>query len=245
MKNERTGYQRKIVKETLFSSYLREERDLIIYLPPGYQETATYPVIYCQDGEQFFNFGRIATQATELILEQNMQPPIIVGVEVNAPLRNDDYHPLGDRHPYYCQFFIEEMLPFIEDLYPVRTKAQDRILAGDSLGATVSLHIALNEPKLFTNLISLSGAFYEATQQRIAQCEDLSWLHTYMLIGLQETDVKTDHGSYNFLELNRMTKQLMEQKNAHLHYIEKDGTHLWRFWQQELPDALMYFLSSP
>ncbi len=47
-------YKRTIVKEDLHSTFLEERRSLRVYLPPGYSELLTYPVIYCQDGEQFF-----------------------------------------------------------------------------------------------------------------------------------------------------------------------------------------------
>lgn len=238
------NYKRTIVKKTMRSSFLHEERNLYIYLPPGYQEILSYPVIYCQDGEQFFNFGRIATQATGLILEHNMQPPIIVGIEVNAKMRNADYHPLGERHQAYCSFFTDEMLPFIETSFPVRTEPDERILAGDSLGAAVSLHLALNKPKLFHKIISLSGAFYEASRQHIMVQSDLTRLHMYMVIGLQETQVRTDHGLYDFLTLNRLMKHSLEQKNVQLHYVENEGKHIWGFWQQEIPGALLHFLKA-
>lgn len=46
--------------------------------PPGYNEVLSYPVVYCQDGEEFFNFGRIATLAGQLIVEEDVEPFIIV-----------------------------------------------------------------------------------------------------------------------------------------------------------------------
>lgn len=237
------NYKRTIVRKSIRSSFLQEDRELSIYLPPGYQELLTYPVIYCQDGEQFFNFGRIATQATRLILEEDMQPVIIVGVHVNPAQRNADYHPLGERHEAYCRFFTDEMLPFIENEYPVRSDARERILAGDSLGGAVSLHLALNQAKLFQRVLSLSGAFYEPSLQAVSSQKDCSWLDLWMVVGLQETEVKTDHGIYHFLQQNRDMKQLLEQKNAILHYSEQDGQHIWGFWQQQLPAALQYFLN--
>lgn len=80
--NDQRYYKRIIIKEKVESKYLGESRTAIIYLPPGYNELLTYPVVYCQDGEQFFNFGRIATQATRLILDENIEPMIIIGVEM-------------------------------------------------------------------------------------------------------------------------------------------------------------------
>ena len=66
MSDDSRFYKRTIVKDEVTSVLLGENRSLRIYLPPGYNELLSYPVIYCQDGEQFFNFGRIATTLTRL-----------------------------------------------------------------------------------------------------------------------------------------------------------------------------------
>ncbi|OCT14995.1 enterochelin esterase [Paenibacillus pectinilyticus] len=243
MSDDSRLYQRTIVKDEVTSDLLGENRSLRIYLPPGYNELLSYPVIYCQDGEQFFNFGRIATTLTRLILDEDLEPAIVVGVDVNNVNRTSEYAPEGERHDRYCQFFAEELLPYVESRYPIRADRTERILAGDSLGGTVSLHLALDYPSLFCRVISLSGAFFDITRERIKQVDDLSWLEIYMLIGLDETDVTTERGTFDFVRENQLTQTFLQDKNTALHYIEKPGKHIWGFWQVELPAALHYFLS--
>jgi enterochelin esterase-like enzyme len=235
-------YQRTVIKEELSSSILGASRTLRIYLPPGYNELLSYPVIYCQDGEQFFNFGRIATTLTRFILDEGLEPAIVVGVDVVTAVRTSEYAPEGSNFSAYCRFFAEELLPFIESRYPVRTDRTERILAGDSLGGTVSLHLALDYPSLFCRVISLSGAFFGKTRERLAKEDDLSWLELFMLIGTEETEVTTERGTFNFLQENRKARDILEQKKTALLYTEKPGTHIWGFWQLELPAALHYFL---
>lgn len=242
MSDDTRLYKRTIVKDEVTSELLGENRSLRIYLPPGYNELLSYPVIYCQDGEQFFNFGRIATTLTRLILDEDLEPAIVVGVDVNNANRTSEYAPEGERHDRYCQFFAEELLPYVESRYPVRTERTERILAGDSLGGTVSLHLALDYPSLFCRVISLSGAFFDITRERIKQEDDLSWLEIYMLIGLDETDVTTERGTFDFVRENRLTQTFLEEKKATLLYIEKPGKHIWGFWQVELAATLHYFL---
>jgi len=235
-------YKRTIVKDELASSHLGENRPLRIYLPPGYNELLSYPVIYCQDGEQFFNFGRIATTLTRCILDEGLEPAIVVGVDVDVKTRTSEYAPEGARHDAYCRFFAEELLPYIESKYPTRSDRTERILAGDSLGGTVSLHLALDYRSLFCRVISLSGAFFDLTRSRLEREDDLSWLELYMLIGLDETDVTTERGTFDFVRENRETMAVLERKKATLHYLEKPGKHIWGFWQGELDAALTYFL---
>lgn len=241
--NEPVFLKRTIVKKTLWSSYLNEERRLRIYLPPGYNEAMSYPVVYCQDGEEFFNFGRIATIAGQLQQENQVTPFIIVGVEVNVPVRTEEYAPFGSRFKAYLSCFAEEIIPFIEHNYAVSRVPEGRIVAGDSLGGSVSLHLALAYPGIFTRVLSLSGAYYPQSRELIAAEDDLSWLQINMVVGLQETEFQTDTGIYNFVQMNRDTKKLLEERGATVDYREKDGRHLWGFWQKELPESLLYFLN--
>lgn len=236
--------KRTILKETVKSGYLPEgERQLRIFLPPGYNELLSYPVVYCQDGEDFFNFGRVATTATKLILDEGLEPFIIVGVDVDKTYRTDEYAPDGSRHSAYLRFFAEELLPFVEERYPVRTEPEDRLLAGDSLGGSVSLHIALEYPQLFTRVMSLSGAYFASSLAVIDRHYDLEWLDIFMIVGLQETEYETtDRGVHDFVALNRGAKALLEHKGARVHYEEKEGKHQWGFWQKEIPAALSYFI---
>jgi enterochelin esterase-like enzyme len=215
-----------------------------VYLPPGYDELLTYPVVYCQDGEQFFNYGRIATTANRLILDGELEPFIIVGVDVNMDRRTDDYAPEGNRFTEYMRFFVDEMLPHIEQKYAVRDHAEQRILAGDSLGGTVSLHLALQHRKLFHRVLSLSGAFLASTQNALAEEQDLSWLRIYQLIGTEETEVKTNRGVFDFLAANRTVRTMLEERKADLLYEEKPGEHLWGFWQKELEAGLRWLLGN-
>ncbi|MBP1999817.1 enterochelin esterase-like enzyme [Paenibacillus shirakamiensis] len=235
--------KRTINKEEIDSTFLGEKRNLRVYLPPGYNEVLSYPVIYCQDGEEFFNYGRIATLANQLILDEDFEPFIIVGIEVDVKVRSSEYTPSGSRNEDYVSCVIEEIIPFVERNYPVRRHAQDRILAGDSLGGSISLQLALKRPDLFSKIISLSGAFYSGIQHMVAAEDDLSSLSLYMIVGLQERDYETDSGVYDFVDLNRKTRDLLLKRGAQIKYDEKDGKHLWGFWQKELGAALTYFLT--
>ncbi|MCG7407142.1 esterase family protein [Paenibacillus sp. ACRRX] len=235
--------KRTVVKHEIACPLLASgSRPVRVYLPPGYQAVLSYPVVYCQDGEDFFNFGRIATIANKLILDEDIEPFIIVGVDVDKKIRTEEYSPDGELFESYTRSFAEYIVPAIEKLYPVRTDWTNIIVAGDSLGGTVSLHLALLYPEKFRQIISLSGAYYAASQAIITEQRDLSWLHLFMIVGLQETAFDTDRGTFNFVELNRQARSLFADRAANFHYEELDGKHQWGFWQQHIPQALRFFL---
>ncbi|BBI33682.1 alpha/beta hydrolase [Cohnella abietis] len=236
-------FKRTIHKHEVPSQFLPEgSRSIRVYLPPGFQQWISYPVIYCQDGEDFFNFGRIATHSQKLILEQGWDSFIIVGVDVDKKLRTSEYTPDGDRYSLYTRFFAEELIPWTESHYPVRDVPDQRLLIGDSLGGAVSVSLAVAYPTLFSRVVSLSGAFYDVYTAQIEQVSSLEYLKVWMLVGLQENEFATDRGTFDFVELNRNCKQLLDSKGAKSFYVEKDGEHKWGFWQNELPEALAAFL---
>ncbi len=235
--------RRTVVKHAVRSAHLPEGvRHTRVFLPPGYQETVSYPAVYCQDGEEFFNFGRIATIAQKLILEDDWEPFVVVGVDVDLKHRTSEYKVGGARYESYIRFFAEELLPDIEKHFSVRRAADGRVLAGDSLGASVSLSLALSYPDLFHRILSLSGAYYDVFQEQLADYVNLKWLNVWMIVGLQETAFRNDQGVFDIVAMNRRMKQLLEAGGANLIYIEKDGDHKWGFWQQELPGALAAFV---
>lgn len=236
-------FKRTIHKHDIPSHYLPEgNRTIRVYLPPGFQAWISYPVVYCQDGEDFFNFGRIATHAQRLIIEEGWEPFIIVGVDVDKSLRTSEYTPDGDRYSSYTQFFVNELIPWVESHYPVRNDRDQRILAGDSLGGAVSISLAVTYPALFSNILSLSGAFYDIYGKQLQQAPSLEHLRVWMIVGLQENAFVTDRGTFDFVELNRNAKKLLEDKGAKVYYVEKDGEHKWGFWQKEIPDGLAAFI---
>ncbi|MGB0089300.1 MAG: alpha/beta hydrolase-fold protein, partial [Planifilum fulgidum] len=138
--------KRTIIREELSSKYLGETRLLQIYLPPGYSDENRYPVLYLQDGTDYLTLGRIATQTNQLIAEGRIHPPIIVMIPVDKARRNEEYAPGGDRFEAYGRFVADEVLPRVESRFAARQEPGGRVIGGSSLGATVSLHMALDFP---------------------------------------------------------------------------------------------------
>ncbi|MDF2679069.1 MAG: enterochelin esterase [Brevibacillus sp.] len=237
--------KRTIIKEEVPSIHVDTPRSVKVYLPPGYNELLSYPVVYCQDGNDFFTMGRIATIANQLILEEGIEPFLIVGVSVERSKRTSEYSPAGSRNAAYKRFFTEELLPFIEERYPVRRDPSSRVLAGDSLGGTVSLHLALDRPDVFPRVLALSGAFFQPTLDQLSGTTSLSWLNIWMVVGLDELAVQTHMGTFDFVQWNRTAKEMLESRQAILSYREKPGDHIWGLWQKELPDGLRYFFPAP
>lgn len=236
-------YTRRVIEShDLYSSQLSEERTIKVFLPPNYDSSQRYPVLYCHDGNEFFTHGRIATIANQLIAEGQLRPLLIVGVAVKLSRRTDDYAPDGERHDAYARFVFDTCIPFVEETYSVHP--HQRSMAGISLGAAVTMELYLRHPDRLPRLLLFSGAYYETVLQHVRQEPSLKQLQAFMVVGRQETEVVTPYGPYDFYRLNQTMRDVLRIRGVNLEYQEADGTHIWGFWQKQLPTALRWLESS-
>jgi predicted alpha/beta superfamily hydrolase len=159
------------------SRFLSTPRDLVVYVPPGYDESPDlrYPVFYLQDGQNLFdpstafmgNDWHADITADELIREGQVEPVILVGIYNTGVRRISEYTPTRD--PYtrkggkaarYAQMMAREVKPYIDHEYRTRKRACDAAVGGSSLGALVSLIAALEYPKVFGKIALLSPSVW-------------------------------------------------------------------------------------
>ena len=159
------------------SEHLPDARDVIVYLPPGYNEDSgrTYPVLYLHDGQNLFD-GRtsfvegrtwqVREHADAAILAREVEPLVIVGIFNTGERRLAEYTP--DRNPQqgggeadaYGSLLIEDLMPWIARRYRVRTDRDSTGLGGSSLGGLVTLYLALRQPQAFGRLAILSPSVW-------------------------------------------------------------------------------------
>jgi enterochelin esterase-like enzyme len=169
-----TGQLRK--HECLRSRVLRNQRDLVVYLPPGYDDEPwrRYPVLYMQDGQNLFDrataFGgvdwNIQGAADPLIHSGDVEPLIIVGIYNAGKSRIPEYTPTkapklgGGRADRYAKFLLQEVMPFVQDQYRTLADSSATGIGGSSLGGLVSLYIGLKDPQTFGKIAALSPSVW-------------------------------------------------------------------------------------
>jgi len=159
------------------SSYLPEQRDLIVYVPPGYEREPErkYPVLYLHDGQNLFD-GRTSfipgrtwamrEQADEAIKAGEVEPLVIVGIYNTGDRRLAEYtHERnwqmgGGEADEYGLMLTRELMPWIASQYRVRTEREQTGVGGSSLGGLVSLFLGLRHPEVFGALALLSPSVW-------------------------------------------------------------------------------------
>ena len=162
--------------EQFRSRFLRNTRDLIVYVPPGYddQPFTRFPVLYMQDGQNLFDratsFGgqdwNVHGAADHMIGIGAVQPLIIVGIYNAGKSRIHEYTPVkspklgGGRADRYAKFLIEEVMPFVQREYRVNSDPRVTGLGGSSLGGLLALYLGLKHPQVFGKIAALSPSVW-------------------------------------------------------------------------------------
>ncbi|MFZ0636959.1 MAG: alpha/beta hydrolase-fold protein [Candidatus Acidiferrales bacterium] len=159
------------------SRILRNERDILVYLPPGYddQPGRHFPVLYMQDGQNLFDpntsfikdmYWRVGETADALIGAGAIQPLIIVGIYNLGKRRAGEYTPVkmprlgGGRAEKYTKMLLQELKPWVESKYRVQSGAAHTGMAGSSLGGLYTLYAGLRFPNVFGKLAALSPSVW-------------------------------------------------------------------------------------
>lgn len=173
------GYEHpRLHKHARFRSrVLRAERDVTVYVPPGYEEDArrAYPLLILQDGQNLFDpetafirgrTWRMAETADAAIEAGEVEPLVIAGVANGGERRLAEYTPSrdwkmggGDANKY-GDMLMRELLPFLRAQYRLRSGREEVGIGGSSLGGLVSLWLGLEHPETFGKLAVLSPSVW-------------------------------------------------------------------------------------
>jgi predicted alpha/beta superfamily hydrolase len=158
------------------SRYLSTPRDIVVYLPPGYDTgNQYYPVLYLQDGQNLFDPAtaflgqdwQADVTADRLILNGTIEPIILVGVYNTGVRRISEYTPTrdprrrkGGKGDRYAQMLARELKPFIDSEYRTKRSGMQTGVGGSSLGGLVSLAAGLLYPRVFGKLAVISPSVW-------------------------------------------------------------------------------------
>ncbi len=162
------AHEHRLTSQAVGDSFVIQVR-----LPENSTPQATrYPVLYVLDADYWF--GAASDTAAYLTMMQESPAMIVVGIAYGGSRRDwfqkraRDYTPkprfdddraklpLAGHADQFQQFLTAELFPFIEKTYAAR--ADDRTLAGYSLGGLFALHTLFTRAELFQNYIILAPA---------------------------------------------------------------------------------------
>jgi len=148
------GVRQGTLEERLFESKaLRGPRKVTVYLPARYRPQRRYPLLVVHDGSDFLRFSQMQTVLDNLIQRLEIPPLVVALVDPGDRLR--EYA----ASPAHARFLNEELVPKLEEHYPLVGAPEGRGLLGASFGAVASFATAWRKPRFYGKLLLLSGSF--------------------------------------------------------------------------------------
>ena len=244
------------------SRYLRSDRDVLVYLPPGYDadKRKRYPVLYLHDGQNLFDGATsfikgaewgVDETAQRLITGGEIEPLIIVGIYNTGGDRVDEYtptvdpkHKMGGKADLYGRMLVEELKPFIDSEYRTRRDAKSTGLGGSSLGGLVSLYLALKYPQTFGRVIVASPSVWWDDRVILREVEALKQrprLRIWLDMGTKEGGNEAEEHTRNARALRDALISKGWKEGSDLKYFEVEGAeHNERAWAARVEPMLRF-----
>jgi enterochelin esterase-like enzyme len=163
-------------------------------------------VLYLNDGQNLFEperafagvTWRVQEAVESLVRRRRIPPLLVVGIDHGEARRNREYLPVEEtddpnaRAPLgrrYAKFVAGELIPFVEQLYPVSRSAANRGFGGSSYGAVAALYTSLVNPGAFGRLLLESPSLFVGNRYLLRRAAAAArWpLRVYLGVGTAET----------------------------------------------------------
>jgi predicted alpha/beta superfamily hydrolase len=212
------------LRDSIISSVLHEQRDLLITLPTNYSsDTAHYDVWFVLDGE----WDRtLFTQIFTYMVNMQFAPPAIIVAVPNRyvngfNLRDRDLTPTkivdidsSGGAVNYLAFFEKELMPYINQKF--RTSGESGLFGG-SLGGLFTLYALLTKPSQFRFYAVADPALHNDGQQiprlAAARLPEINFSNTVLHIG-----GRGEANSYHVMARDMMDSVLKTAAPSGLHW---------------------------
>ncbi len=150
-----------------YSTTVGKDRDVSIVLPPNYSTDKEYPVLYLfhglgQDNTQWIKDGKADVIVGNMLANGECEEMILV--IPNCRARENDAGSPADEYSdsnfmafetFYFEF-LNDLKPYIEKNYSVKTGRENTALAGFSRGGLISLRLGFCQQDMFGYIASFN-----------------------------------------------------------------------------------------
>lgn len=162
----------------------------------------------------------------------------------------------------YEDFFMQELMGFVQGIFPLSSKREENFICGVSMGGYGSLKTVFKAPRLFSKCAVMSSVVnvsYSAriirtigveTDHLLGKWKELKGSEYDLLTMLRE--LKGRYAELPELLLIDSTEDYLRETNLEFHeFLEKEeiphtykeypGMHDWKFWDEHLAECIAFF----
>ena len=218
---------------TINSATLGQAMKYSVYLPEGYDGQTKLPVLYLLHGyggnnNSWLDDGNMASLTSAAITAGTVGKMIVVMPDGQTSFYCNGY-PEGQLN--YEDFFLNELIPTVEQTFNTRADRAGRAIGGLSMGGYGTLLHSIKHRDMYCCAYAMSPAAYMDGAPNLF---DLVYSIPVSEIPDLTIEVGTEDAVvYQMLAyFNNALQQLSLPKYT---YIERSGTHEWGFWRECYP----------
>ncbi len=230
---------------TFGSDVLGGPRPIKVYLPARFRRTRRYPLLVVHDGEDYLRFTQLQ-QVLDNLTHRLEIPPMVVALTQSTDRLNE----YADDEAH-ARFLVEELVPLLEERYPLVGTPSARGLMGASFGAVAALSAAWRHPGYFGNLLLQSGsfAFTDIGAHDRGPLFDpvVKFVNAFREKPGKPADrLYVSCGTYeSLIYYNRSMVPVLQSTGMDLRYSETRDGHNWENWRDRLREGLSWLFPGP
>lgn len=227
------------------SQAFRQVRDVQVYLPARFRSNRRYASLIVHDGADYLNFAALQTVLDNLT--HALEIPQMIVAMTQSPDRLREY--AGDKR--HAQFLARELLPLLNQKYPLIDEPRARGIMGASFGGVAALHTAWSFPGLFGNLLLQSGSFAFSDLGRHQRGPVFDPVVRFMnefreRPGSPAENIYLSCGIYESLIYeNRSLVPGLQAAGINVRFEEARDAHNWENWRDRLRNGLSWLYPGP
>ena len=254
-----------LIREKVWSPQLNNQRNLLVYLPPSYEQSEQrYPVLYMHDGQNLFD--QATSYSEEWRVDETMQKlsdegmeAIVVGIPNMQVHRLAEYSPFHDayhgpgRGDRYLSFLVETVKPLIDGHFRTLPGRAHTGMLGSSMGGLISLYGFFRHSNVFGFTGIMSPALWYANRAIYAFVRHTPFVpgKIYMDVGTREYGGVPEQAGRKrsrryYASIRRMKRILVKKGYRPVRDLcaveEKWAAHDETAWARRLPLALRFLL---
>jgi len=141
----------RIERHQIKSSLVDNERNLSVYLPPGYQRSGpANNLLVVFDERSYLTVVPTPVILDNLLSEQKIAPT--VAVLIDNPSQDSRSRELPP-NPKFADFLNNELIPWVRQNFNVTADPAHTVIAGSSYGGIASVYAGLRHPETFGNIL--------------------------------------------------------------------------------------------
>jgi enterochelin esterase-like enzyme len=228
------------------SAALSGARQCHVYLPARFRRTRLYPLLVVHDGSDYLRYAGMKTVLDNLI--HRLEIPDLIAVFTDSPDRLREYA----NDAAHARFLTEELVPSMEQRFPLLARPRARCLMGASFGGVAALAAAWRTPGFWGRLLLQSGSFAFTDVGRRNRRGPLfdrvvEFMNDYRNIPTAVSErVFVSCGVYESLIYeNRSLVPMLEKTGMQVRFVESRDGHNWENWRDRLREGLSWLFPGP